>query len=93
MRDLAEMGLNLENCELWFERAVLAFMMIMVVLIVVRVCTKSFYVANPGTTLKKSIFIFKVAFLDRTYKLLHLSFTEPTHHPSYAYGIALAVHG
>jgi len=36
MRDLAEMGLNLENCELWFERAVLAFMMIMVVLIVIR---------------------------------------------------------
>jgi hypothetical protein len=34
------MGLNLENCELWFERAVLAFMMIMVVLIVIRVCAK-----------------------------------------------------
>jgi len=36
MRDLAEMGLNLENCELWFERVVLAFMMVMVVLIVIR---------------------------------------------------------
>lgn len=36
MRDLSEMGLNLENCELWFERAVLAFMMIMVVITVVR---------------------------------------------------------
>jgi len=36
MRDLAEVGLNIENCELWFERAVLAFMMIMVVVIVAR---------------------------------------------------------
>jgi hypothetical protein len=38
MRNMTEMGLNLENCELWFERAVLAFMMVMVVLIVIRVC-------------------------------------------------------
>jgi len=36
MRELAEMGLNLENCELWFERAVLAFMMFMVVVSVIR---------------------------------------------------------
>lgn len=39
MRGMAEMGLNLENCELWFERAVLVFMVFMVVLTVVRVCT------------------------------------------------------
>lgn len=37
MRGMAEMGLNLENCELWFERAVMAFMVFMVVLTVVRV--------------------------------------------------------
>jgi hypothetical protein len=36
MRYMVEMGLNLENCELWFERAVLAWMGVMVVLIVVR---------------------------------------------------------
>jgi hypothetical protein len=43
MRDLAEMGLSLENCELWFERAVLAFMMVMVVLIVIRVRVNTFW--------------------------------------------------
>jgi hypothetical protein len=37
MREMAAMGLNLENCELWFERAVLAFLMVMVVLVVIRI--------------------------------------------------------
>lgn len=37
MRDMLEMGLNLENCELWFERAVFAFIAVMIILIVVRV--------------------------------------------------------
>lgn len=37
MRDLAEAGLNLENCESWFERAVVAMVGIMGVLLVVRV--------------------------------------------------------
>jgi hypothetical protein len=43
MRGMAEMGLNLENCELWFERAVMAFMVFMVVLTVVRVRTNRSY--------------------------------------------------
>jgi hypothetical protein len=42
MQGMAEMGLNLENCEMWFERAVLAFMMFMVVLIVIRVCASRY---------------------------------------------------
>jgi len=36
LRDMLEMGLNLENCERWLERAVLAFVAVMVVVIVVR---------------------------------------------------------
>lgn len=34
---MLEMGLNLENCERWLERAVLAFVALMVVVIVIRV--------------------------------------------------------
>ena len=37
MRDLAEMGLSPENCEQWFERAVMVFVGVMFVIIVVRV--------------------------------------------------------
>jgi hypothetical protein len=37
MRDLAEAGLNLENCESWFERAVVASVGLMGVLLVIRV--------------------------------------------------------
>ncbi|TFK93582.1 hypothetical protein K466DRAFT_478255 [Polyporus arcularius HHB13444] len=36
MRDMGEMGLSLENCEQWFERAVVAVLGIMFILIVVR---------------------------------------------------------
>ncbi|KAK0461658.1 uncharacterized protein EV420DRAFT_1639952 [Desarmillaria tabescens] len=36
MRDLGEMGLSLENCERWFERAVMAFVACMVIVIVAR---------------------------------------------------------
>lgn len=36
MRYMVDMGLNLENCELWFERAIMAVMGIMAVLIVIR---------------------------------------------------------
>ncbi|KAG5648809.1 hypothetical protein DXG03_000158 [Asterophora parasitica] len=36
LRDLMEMGLNLENCERWLERAVLAFIALMFVVIVIR---------------------------------------------------------
>lgn len=34
---MQEMGLNLENCEQWFERAVVAFVVLMLIVIVVRV--------------------------------------------------------
>lgn len=37
MRDMVEMGLNVENCELWFERAVVGIIGIMFILIVIRV--------------------------------------------------------
>jgi len=37
LRDMLEMGLSLENCERWLERAVLAFVAVMVVVIVIRV--------------------------------------------------------
>ncbi|KAI9066803.1 hypothetical protein FKP32DRAFT_341631 [Trametes sanguinea] len=36
MRDMGEMGLSLENCEQWFERAVVAVLGLMFILIVVR---------------------------------------------------------
>ena len=41
MRDMGEMGLSLENCEQWFERAVVAVLGIMFILIVVRVSRRS----------------------------------------------------
>lgn len=37
LRDLAEAGLNPENCEEWFEHAVLGFVAITAILLVVRV--------------------------------------------------------
>jgi len=37
IRDLADMGFNLENCEVWFERAVIGVMTITAVVIIVRV--------------------------------------------------------
>lgn len=42
MRDMQEMGLNLENCESWFERAIVAFVVLMLIIIVVRVSLPSF---------------------------------------------------
>jgi len=37
IRDLADMGFNLENCEVWFERAVIGVMTMAAVVIIVRV--------------------------------------------------------
>ena len=37
IRDLADMGFNLENCEVWFERAVIGVMTVAAVVIMVRV--------------------------------------------------------
>jgi hypothetical protein len=42
MRDLAEAGLSSENCEQWFERAVMVFVGIMFVIIVIRVSEQGF---------------------------------------------------
>lgn len=41
MRDLAEIGLSPENCEQWFERAVLVFLAVMFIIIVLRVSMRS----------------------------------------------------
>lgn len=38
MRSVVEMGLNLENCEQWLERAVLAILAVTIIVMVVRVC-------------------------------------------------------
>jgi hypothetical protein len=37
MRDLAETGFSPENCEQWFERAVVVFIGIMFIIIILRV--------------------------------------------------------
>lgn len=42
MRDMAEMGLSIENCEPWFEKAVGVMMMAMLVHIIIRVSFTSF---------------------------------------------------
>ena len=42
MRDLAEIGLSPENCEQWFERAVLVFLGVMFIIIVLRVSKPAF---------------------------------------------------
>lgn len=39
LRDIAETGLSLENCEFWFERAIVVVLGISVVLIAIRVCS------------------------------------------------------
>jgi hypothetical protein len=37
MRDMHELGLNSENCEHWLERAIVALVGIMFILLVIRV--------------------------------------------------------
>lgn len=39
MRDMQEMGMNIENCELWLSRAALAIAAVMFTLVVIRVRT------------------------------------------------------
>ncbi|KAF8530903.1 hypothetical protein JB92DRAFT_3081075 [Gautieria morchelliformis] len=53
MRDLADAGLNLENCEAWFERAVVASVGLMGVLLVVRL-QFTLTIANYHTQLLRS---------------------------------------
>lgn len=48
IRDLADMGFNLENCEVWFERAVIGVMTIAAVVIIVRVSRAILAVCLPG---------------------------------------------
>lgn len=45
MREMLEIGLNLENCELWLERAVFAIVAVMFIVIVVRV---SDFLSSPN---------------------------------------------
>ena len=48
IRDLADMGFNLENCEVWFERAVIGVMTITAVVIMVRVSRNILAVYFPS---------------------------------------------
>jgi hypothetical protein len=47
LRDMVEMGLSLENCELWFERAVMASVVIVMVIVVCRVSCVVCFVSPP----------------------------------------------
>ena len=47
MRDMLELGLNLENCELWLERAVFALVAVMFVVMIVRVSIMLYRLAPP----------------------------------------------
>jgi len=38
-REMLEMGLNLENCEIWLERAVFSIVAVMLLVTLVRVCS------------------------------------------------------
>jgi len=67
MRDLAEIGLSPENCELWFERAVLVFVGAMFIVIVLRVSVLSHYSYQKCQEPNKSPF-----FLTRVNSQLHL---------------------
>jgi hypothetical protein len=42
MMDLAEMGITLENCEQWSQRAVFAFVVLLVIIHLVRVSNLEF---------------------------------------------------
>ena len=47
IRDLVDMGFNLENCEVWFERAVIGLMTVSAVVIIVRVSRTIWSVRIP----------------------------------------------
>lgn len=53
LRDLADMGFNLENCEVWFERAVIGVMTVTAVVIIVRV---SRAMAVPSCSARSRVF-------------------------------------
>lgn len=44
MREMLEIGLNLENCERWLERAVFAVLAVLFVIMVVRVSPLYIYI-------------------------------------------------
>ena len=48
IRDLADMGFNLENCEVWFERAVIGVMTVAAVVIMVRVSRNILATCSPN---------------------------------------------
>lgn len=50
MRDLAETGFSPENCEQWFERAVLVFIGIMFIIIILRVSEHFWHFRFRGAT-------------------------------------------
>ena len=58
MRDMLEMGLNLENCERWLERAVLVVLAVLFVIMVVRVSPSSYYYAMVLNSLQSRFISF-----------------------------------
>jgi hypothetical protein len=46
VRDLAEISLSPENCEQWFERAVMVFVGVMLIVMVVRVSFCSYNISK-----------------------------------------------
>jgi hypothetical protein len=76
LRDMVEFGLTLENCELWFERAVLLSFVIAVVLVGIRV----------RISLSISLFLFSFSLLQLHFLLTvsryYSYFNRHPHHPS-----------
>lgn len=66
MRDLIEMGLSLENCEPWFEGAVVAFLAISIVILVARVCIRFFLASSIHGADENLIFSFTSFWRSRT---------------------------
>jgi hypothetical protein len=48
IRDLADMGFNLENCEVWFERAVIGGITMTAIVIIIRVSRPTLAVCQPS---------------------------------------------
>ena len=66
LRDVIDLGLTLENCEQWFERGLMAFMAILLVRTVVRVCA----LASPRPRVSPRLQIHFIIALSRLYSRL-----------------------
>jgi hypothetical protein len=72
IRDLADMGFNLENCEVWFERAVIGLMTLSAAVIIIRVSRIIFVVRIPKDSQRRWLPSFRAAgpLCDRHLQLL-----------------------